>query len=72
MRFVKLIKLREVIKGICDNYTFDDIDLGRFNKILGKQINDVNSISEITMKHLINEFGDYRLDNKGEMKDENK
>lgn len=59
MRFERLIQLRKVIDNICDNYTFDEIDYEKFNKILEQQITDVNSISEITIKKLINEFGNY-------------
>ena len=57
MKFDKLIELRKLINNICDNYTFDEEECEKFNKILDSQITAVNELSELTMNALINNFG---------------
>ncbi len=58
MRFERLIELKKLIGNICDNYVFDDDEHEKFNGILNEQIISVNAASEVTIKQLINEFGE--------------
>ncbi|MCP4393472.1 MAG: hypothetical protein GY804_04290 [Alphaproteobacteria bacterium] len=58
MKFERLIDLRKLIGNICDNYVFDNDEYEKFNEILNEQVISVNAASEVTIKQLINEFGE--------------